>query len=78
MKVYVLYHGEVHEGPDVVAVYASRESADAEATKRNEEYTKERSRLWDSLTKREQKFYGPKTNYLTIESWDVVEYDLIP
>lgn len=78
MKVYVLYHGEVHEGSDVVVVYASRESAETEAAKRNQEYANKRSEHWDSMSKRDQKFYGPKTNYLTMESWDIVEYDVVP
>ena len=77
MKVYILYHNIIHDGSDVVGVYATQATAEAEAKKLNSEYLNERNQAWNSMSKTDQKFYGPKITYIDQEGWSVTEHEVI-
>jgi hypothetical protein len=77
MKIYILNHNVMHEGSDVVAIYASQSKADAEALRCNTNYNAKRQAEWNSLSKTNQRMYGPMNRYLGIEGYSVTEYEVI-
>jgi hypothetical protein len=77
MKIYILEQGVMGEGSNVVAIYASQSKADAEALRCNTNYKAKRQAEWNSLSKTNQRLYGPMKDYLEDEEWSVTEYEVI-
>jgi hypothetical protein len=75
--VYLLNHNVMHEGSQVVGVYATQQRADEEANKLNSKYISERTNHWNKLSKADQRMYGPLNSYIDREGWSVEPYEVI-
>lgn len=77
MKVYALYHSVMHEGNDLIAIYAKEERAELEAKKLETEYHVKTKTAWEKMSKTNQKFWRSYENYSQKESFDVVGYEVV-
>lgn len=77
MTVYLLNHNVMHEGSEVIGVYATSQKADEEANKLKTNYISERTNYWNKLSKADQRMYGPLNHYIDREGWSVEPYKVI-
>jgi len=78
MNVYIIFHNVMHEGSEPVSqAYSSAVEAQKEALRLHTEYVNKRTAHWNTLSKSDQRMYGPLHSYIDNEGWSVETFEVI-